>query len=106
MTSYATVDRVEKTPAGFFYDCMVVLEVERVQISVRPVEMMYEVPTFMDDVPSYMFGQLKETIEEGAVYSVVHDNGKVTQIIGIERDERQRRAEFIKSLEESFDEEE
>ncbi len=101
MISYAQVDRIEKDAND---NQLVVMMVERVSIysDDRNTEAFEENPTFTTDVPISMFWMKNyvDRVEEGEVFSVYHDNGKVERVLRCEPGERERRRQRLKALEE------
>ena len=90
MISFMTIDRLERNWA--------ICEVENVSKEVSQSMKSFNVDCFMVDVDFDMFLNRCLPIYEGNVYSVIHSEGKVLEVIKLEEEEKQRRIEILRSF--------
>jgi len=85
-----SIDRVE----GDYAVC----EVENVPTSEAKAGEFWCKPCFMADVPKTMFTFKGLPVEEGQVYTVLHNSETVDEVCAIDVNERKRRLEIIENL--------
>lgn len=90
MISFMSVDRVEGNVA--------VCEVENIPIEVSKARNSFNVNCFMADVRVDEFINRCLPIHEGNIYSVIHSEGKVIEVIKLEPEEKQKRVDILRSM--------
>ena len=90
MISFMSIDRMEENVA--------ICEVENVPIEVSKSIKSFSVDSFMADVDFDLFLNRCLPIYEGNIYSVIHSEKKVIEVIKLEEEEKQRRIEILRSL--------
>ena len=90
MVSFMAIDRLERSWA--------VCEVEKVPMDAVRSANSIDVDCFMTDVDLEMFVNRCLPVFPGNVYSVVHVDGKVIEILKLEDGERQRRLNILRKM--------